>query len=296
MAVIRNRVDLYWFSGSGNTLQAAQFLAARLGELGHAVRLLSMERSDASRYDPDATLLLSFPTHCFSIPESVRSFVRRFPRGRGSYAMMLGTHGAVSGGVLGPMKRLLTRKGFCCLAGKIISMPDSFFPFFGPEKNERHMKRAMGKIASFAEQIDCGDATWPRWPIFSDVCGALGAALFSSRRMTRATASTLHLRQSACTGCRICEQYCPVGAIEISATQTLRRRRDCVNCLRCVALCPHDAVRHLIGFAPYRSESAEELRQRFTQIQIGRSPPLPENASLFDRNTRILPVSVRVFG
>lgn len=266
MAVIQNRLDLYWFSGSGNTLRAAQSLAVRLGELGYEVRLLPMERSDAVRFDPDATLGLAFPTYCFSIPERVRSFVRRLPDVHGTNAVMLGTHGAVSGGVLGPMKRLLTRKGFCCLAGTIISMPDSFFPFFGPETNDRQIERAEKKIALFAGKIDQGAATWPRWPILSDVCGTFWSALFASRRGTRVTASTLHVKSSACTGCRICGQYCPVGAIEFSDAETTPRRgRHCVNCLRCVALCPSGAMRHLIGFAPYRSEPAEKLRERFEQ-------------------------------
>ena len=268
------RLDLYWFSGSGNTLRAAQIFAARLEELGYTVRLLPMEQADPSQIDPEATFGLAFPTYCFSIPERVRKFVRELPTVHETQAIMLGTHGAISGGVLGPMKRWLTRKGFDCLAGTIVTMPDSFFPFFGKKTNDRLLTRAAKKIVRFAEKYDQGTARWRRWPILSDLSGAFWYAVFSSRRITSITASTVHVNSNVCVGCGICEQYCPVGAITMIDGKTAQRNTQCVNCLRCVALCPQDAMRHLIGFSPYRSEVADMLQQRFAENLENTTVPL----------------------
>lgn len=265
-------MDLYWFSGSGNTLRAALTFACRLEELGYHVRLLPLERAVAAQIDPNATFGLAFPTYCFSVPERVTAFVRELPVVHGTSAVMLGTHGAISGGVLGPMKRMLTRKGFHCRAGKIVTMPDSFFPFFGKKTNDRHMERADKKITRFAEQIDQGTATWPRWPILSDMSGAFWHAIFSSRRVTKAIATTVRVRSGVCTGCGICVRFCPVNAIDLSENKTPRRNLQCVNCLRCVALCPNDAMRHLIGFSPYRGAPSEELCRRFSHALSFPSP------------------------
>ncbi|MDD3588127.1 MAG: EFR1 family ferrodoxin, partial [Thermoguttaceae bacterium] len=160
---------------------------------------------------------------------------------------------------------ILTRKGFRCLAGTIVTMPDSFFPFFSKKANDIQLERAAKKIVRFAEKFDQGTAHWRRWPILSDISGAFWYAVFSSRRITKVTASTLHVKSDACSGCGICTRFCPVDAMTLSDERRIpQRNSQCVNCLRCVALCPNDAMRHMIGFSPYRSEEASLLQQRFT--------------------------------
>jgi len=108
MSVVMKRpLHLYWFSGAGNTLRAASAFAERLRQRDWNVELRPLERYDPKMIDPDAVLGFAFPTHFFAIPESVLSFVRSLPSVRGTEAMMLGTHGVFSGGVVGPLKREL---------------------------------------------------------------------------------------------------------------------------------------------------------------------------------------------
>lgn len=261
-------IHFYWFSGSGNTLLAVEAFAQRARELGRTVVLRPIETSDPEQVDPAAVFGIAFPTHFFSIPPIVRSFVRAIPRVDGPPAIFLGTHGAFSGGVCGPMKRLLRQRGFRCVAGRIFSFPDSFWPIFGTETNRRHILRADERVRGYADfctnALASGTISWPRLPILSDLHGLFFGTIFALRKWAGPLHTTTRVRRSQCTRCGRCVRTCPVQALSQSTPDaTPRANLRCTNCLRCVAICPNDAMRHLIGFSPYRCESATELKERF---------------------------------
>ena len=266
------QLHLYWFSGSGNTLRAASAFAQRLRQLEWSVKLRPLEQSDPQAIDPEAVFGLAFPTHSFSIPEIVRSFVSSLPRADGISAMMLGTHGVLSGGVVGPMKRELTAKGFHCIAARILSMPDSFFPFLNDRIQQRQLRRGLEKAERYAEDFAAGATRWARWAILSDIHGALGGGLFAARKWTKNYYSTVHAHSDQCKRCDVCVRCCPVNALDREGDAPPRSKKNCTNCLRCVAVCPCDAMRHMIGFRPYRCEEAASLKRRFAE-ELGQTVP-----------------------
>ena len=279
---MKRQLHLYWFSGSGNTLRAGAAFAERLRQLGWSVELRPLEHGDSQTIDPEAVLGLAFPTHCFTIPEIVLSFVRSLPHVSGTSAMMLGTHGALSGGVVGPMKRELMAKGFRCIAARIILMPDSFFPFLGGGMHRWQLNRGLNKAERYADDFAAGAVRWTRWAVLSDLYGILLGGMFAARKWTRNHYSTVHVRREQCKRCDVCVQCCPVNALERKGDFPPRPRRNCTNCLRCVAVCPTDAMRHLVGFHPYRSEEAALLKCRLLE-ELGRVCTKP-NFGHFDNS------------
>ena len=246
-------LHLYWFSGSGNTFKAAQAFAERYRELGGVIELRALEKSDPTKVDPNAAFGIAFPTHCFSIPEIIRSFVKQLPQSNEAPAMMLGTHGAFSGGVCGPMKRILRRKGFRCVAGRIFIMPDSFFPYTGENFNRFITQRALKNAARYAEEYYENRTSWPYWPVLSDIFGAAFGTLFASRKLFRRFHTTVYVSKKKCTCCEECVKSCPVSAMQWKSDVFPAADMNCVNCLRCVAVCPQDAMKHIFGFHPYRA-------------------------------------------
>ncbi|MGL6195119.1 MAG: EFR1 family ferrodoxin [Thermoguttaceae bacterium] len=257
------KLHIYWFSGAGNTLQAAEVFAKRLQELGWDVKLRPIEKSDPTKINPAAVFGLAFPTYSFSIPVYVKAFVKSLPQVNGTEAMMLGTHGALSGGVMGPLKRLLTQKGFKCRGARIISMPCSYFPFTGEETNRKLLNRGMEQVKRYADDFNANAVSWSRWPILSDVYSAGMSWFFGLRKICRATQTSIHTRVALCSHCGTCVKLCPVNALKQESPEHPPVVNDkCTNCLRCVAVCPTDAMRHFC-FSPYRSEPADELKTRF---------------------------------
>jgi len=261
---MKRQLHLYWFSGSGNTLRVATAFAERLRQLEWTVELRPLERSAPQAIEPEVTLGLAFPTYFFSIPEIVLSFVRSLPRVEGTEAMMLGTHGAFSGGVIGPLKGELTAKGFRCTAARILWLPDSFFPFTTDKFNHWLLNRASHKAECYADDFAAKNTGWRRWLVVSDLIGTTVGSFFAARRLTRNHYTTVHVRDESCRRCGVCVRLCPVSALMECVDTPPKPKRNCTNCLRCVAVCPTDAMRHF-AFHPYRSEEAVVLQNRLSE-------------------------------
>ena len=44
-----------------------------------------------------------------------------------------------------------------------------------------------------------------------------------------------------CVGCGICQEVCPVGAVEVDECARIQTN-SCIGCGRCVQECPHEAL------------------------------------------------------
>lgn len=53
------------------------------------------------------------------------------------------------------------------------------------------------------------------------------------------------VKQEMCTGCGICVDECPVGAIELDSNAlAVIKDAECIRCGKCHDVCPQEAVRH----------------------------------------------------
>ena len=88
-------------SGTGNTLRAAQWLAAQARTRGLAAELRDVETARTTplaRPEGGDVLGVLMPTHAFTAPWPVLRFVLRAPFGRGAPAFVLATRGGTKFG------------------------------------------------------------------------------------------------------------------------------------------------------------------------------------------------------
>ena len=74
-----NRIGIYVFSGTGNTLKCAKALETALTEQGAAVRL--HEIADGSETAAERDLVLCYPVYGFNMPRILKTFCRNLATG-----------------------------------------------------------------------------------------------------------------------------------------------------------------------------------------------------------------------
>lgn len=55
----------------------------------------------------------------------------------------------------------------------------------------------------------------------------------------------LLIEATKCSGCRLCEKYCPTGAIRVSKGKARIDYFKCNNCYGCTSICPNHAIKKI---------------------------------------------------
>ncbi len=238
------------FTGTGNTLIAANALADALRSAGKGVALIPAHRAGgaealaAAGFDSGSALGIAAPVAAFSTYPTVWRFIESLPAGEGREAFFLATMGGSGFGMQGPVARVLRRKGYAPIGAALIRMcgnygggvptPEAFAPV---------RARAEEKAAAYCERLLAGRTRWG--------CGRLNilAPLFAwtartgkASRMFRRV-FPLSVDGAKCTGCGLCARQCPERAITMAeGGKAVLDGGACQSCQRCIAYCPARAV------------------------------------------------------
>ena len=240
-----DRIDIYTFSGTGNTLRVVDAAADEFRRQGvSSVSVYRLETAEPLGVDLKAMLGLAFPVAAQSTYPFVWDFIEALPEADGTPVFMIDTLHAFSGGIVGPLRRLLESKGYRPVGAVEIRMPSNFFPGKVNEASNRS-KRDQGKFLAreFARRVMTGEAWWRRLPGVSDAMCWVSRRRFLWRMMRRFFA--LQVDDSKCISCGLCADLCPVDNITVGRSAELGDR--CQTCMRCITYCPQGAI-----FSPRR--------------------------------------------
>ncbi len=251
------RTFLAVFTGTGNTLLAARYLADALSRRDHEVKILPMEHWDASSLPKEAALGIAVPLACFSTYPTAWRFIEGLPAGEGREVHFLATMGGASGGMEGPIRRVVERKGYRPVGAKIVRMPSNYANRTIPvRENEEKMRAAGDEIEAYAGALAQGQSRWG---------GGIAASLFARMAHGRLPWRLfnrffpLTVDAARCVSCGRCRDICPER--NIAMREGVAEFGDrCQSCQRCVAFCPAGAIAVPGKPAePYRALPFEEM-------------------------------------
>ena len=125
--LMKNMIDFYFFSGTGNTMLVAQRMSEVFKSKGFEVNLKRIEHSNGTDVDIERTIGLGFPVAILSTYNLVWKFINELPDVEGTEIFMVDTLGGYSGGIVGPLRSLLEAKGYKTIGACEIIMPMNIF-------------------------------------------------------------------------------------------------------------------------------------------------------------------------
>ncbi|MBN2795272.1 MAG: EFR1 family ferrodoxin [Clostridia bacterium] len=232
------KIQLYYFTGSGNTLKIAEYSKQKLEEMNYEVSLEAMESVKNYDWDHIAFVGLFFPVAIQSTYPIVWDFIEGLPKQENQKIFMVDTMDQFSGGVVGPMKKVLESKGFDCVGAIELKMSSSMLTkSINRTKLELKNAKALNQVGIFLEKLLEGKTTWRRVPILSDWMRSIS----KGRKIWTQQSRKIQVNHEACIRCKICMRQCPVEALSLIDEKIEINHEICNSCMRCVHKCPKDA-------------------------------------------------------
>lgn len=256
MEVKYDRLVIYYFSGTGNTENAAYWICKVADELQIPSEMIDISRFQQVKLPEKAErLLIGFcaPTHGFNLPPVMLKFIWRFPKIPGTDVFLLNSRAGMklrkffTPGLSGAAQLwpalLLKIKGFRIRGMQPMDLPSnwiSLHPGLRAKVVDSIYERCRKITRCFSKKIlTCQSVYTALWSLPLDIA-VLPVSLLYYMIGRFALAKTF-VATRACTQCGLCEKKCPVDAIRIRKNSVHWSFR-CESCMRCMNICPQQAI------------------------------------------------------
>ena len=246
--------DIYYFTGTGNSLFAARHLASRLDA---TLKPMAADAGTA-RIESEADAIgIVVPVYYGDLPVLVRKHLERWGDMKGKYVFAIATFGGAAGSSFQTMKGILEPKGVHLSATYGLHMPQNAFRKSW-EDNDRLLDKAKGRLDRIADDARSG-RTGINYPMFfmKPILILLHETFLplyykGLRKYSNASLGTdydtlvhhsdkSYASMEVCNGCGICARVCPVDNIVLEEDRPVWLNR-CENCLACYDWCPRSAI------------------------------------------------------
>ena len=214
--MIEGPVDFYYFSGTGNTFLVVKKMQEIFEKNGINANIYKIEDSDPQKINLEHTIGLGFPIAELSTYDFVWEFIKSLPQANSTGIFMVDTLAGFSGGIVGPLREIVKKKGYNPIGAKEIIMPPNFFYIEDKETCDRKVKKGLVKAEKYANDIINGKSKWGRVPILSDSINAFSTCLLKLTGM-ELNQKLLYLNadKEKCNKCGICVRLCPIDNIKM---------------------------------------------------------------------------------
>ena len=153
---------------------------------------------------------------------------------------LIDTLGIYSGGIKGPIKKVIKRKGYIPVGALEIKMPNTFLKKIESKiKDTEILSKANDNLNSFIFELINSKAKWSDIPIYSDIL----SIFFRTKTMTKIWNKFFKKNITIkCIECSICKNVCPEKCFIDEEKHIDINSKDCILCQRCLEFCPVNAI------------------------------------------------------
>ena len=232
---------IFYFSGTGNSLQVANDIADNIGEC----EVLNLAKYDAINPVTAERFGIVFPVYFWGIPNIIKTFLQKIEFEKNIYIFAVVTCGGAAGASLIQVNDLLKSKNQKLQSGFIIPMPENYIVYYNVNSKEKQQKifenerLKVGIISKVV--IDKKEQSLEKSKYIVDML--FGKMVNNAVVKNYPNKDTNFNLNDKCIGCGKCEKVCSVGNITILKGKPAWNHH-CEFCLGCLQGCPVEAINY----------------------------------------------------
>lgn len=238
-------MEIYYFSGTGNSLQVARELKERFPQSA-LIPIISVLENEKIISEAE-TVGIVFPIHALTFPWIVKEFLNKIDLKSTAYVFAISTRICFTK-VFSDMNKILARQNRSLDAFFSFEMPESYIPLFRVYSDEKILKvesnrqKIMDSIEKIVKQKEKHQPKDSKgWFILSHIIYPLITFFFQRIRFPNMDRS--FYADAKCNGCGLCEKVCLAGKIKmINERPQWQDNVKCIHCFACLHFCPLQSI------------------------------------------------------
>ena len=248
--------EIYYFSGTGNSLHVAKELQKRIPE-AELIPIISLV-SKASVKTKGETVGFVFPHYASSLPKLVHAFIEKLDLGSAGYLFAIATRGRTQTMAFSEIDKILKKRGKRLDSHFVFTMPSGSEPLtksYASNITQERILRLESEMLSRLDSIqrtivnqeicrekDTGDVTPP--PLlapFMPLVRAITPLLIPLGKLVETTFDFYY--DEKCTGCGVCERVCLAERVQmVDGRPVWQEAVKCHGCFACLNFCPEESI------------------------------------------------------
>lgn len=240
--------EIYYFSGTGNSLVVARDMAEKI----NAKLIPVASIIDQNNINTDADIIgIVFPIYDFKPPLLIREFVKKLKNISLKYIFAVCTYGIIPSKTMKGFDQFIESCGGKLAAGFTVKMPHNGIgsSSFSQAQHEIMFKNWKTKLEVISEYISAGKkGKLETSDIFINlILSGLFIKMIPSlmkllkQVIMKGWKSLFFISNEKCDGCGICIKICPVDNIEMVDNKP-SWSSHCAGCFACLHWCPKEAI------------------------------------------------------
>lgn len=245
--------EIYYFSGTGNTLHVAKELQKRIKD-SKLLPIASILKQEVIEVHGE-TVGIVFPLHGFTAPLPIKIFLKKVDLKSINYIFGVVTRGGTKCFAFDKINQLLKRNRRCLDSSFILTMlnNDPKLNHYEDPTSESIAKvelkiqtqlDSISKIILNKEKYQEKDSDGVTFPFSKPVNYLLERlVLFATSMVELTNVNNYFYSDSKCTGCGTCEKVCLSKKIKLNNKKPVWQKTvQCFCCYTCLNYCPQQAI------------------------------------------------------
>ncbi len=238
------------FSQTGNTETIANKIRKGILDGGNNCTVNFMKNASGNDIHHYDLVGIGTPTFFYREPLNVNTFIKNMDKGEGKHCFVFCTHGSIMGNTFYYMQNELKKKGYIVI-GAFDSYADSSLQFYPkvmhtaqhPDEIELNEAEKFGKdICDISVSIQNGESGLiPDFELIENTWWAEASKMLTPENLQQVF-PRFTINPDKCTRCLVCQDNCPVDAIDMEVEPPEIQKEGCIFCLFCEKMCCEGAI------------------------------------------------------